>query len=128
LAEDGPKKRSTRSAPHPLTSKKETIMNASKLFAAMLAVSTLTMGGCAVTREQSTVGQYVDDSTITTQVKARFAESPVVSAMAIKVETLNGTVQLSGFAKNATERDTAESIARKVPNVKAVKNDIVVKP
>ncbi|MBS0330274.1 MAG: transporter, partial [Proteobacteria bacterium] len=41
-------------------------MNASKLFAAMLAVSTLTMGGCAVTREQSTVGQYVDDSTITT--------------------------------------------------------------
>ena len=103
-------------------------MNASKLFAAMLAVSTLTMGGCAVTREQSTVGQYVDDSTITTQVKARFAESPVVSALAIKVETLNGTVQLSGFAKNATERDTAESIARKVPNVKAVKNDIVVKP
>ena len=86
-------------------------MNASKLFAAMLAVGTLTMGGCAVTREQSTVGQYVDDSTITTQVKARFAESPVVSAMAIKVETLNRTVQLSGFAKNATERDTAESIA-----------------
>jgi len=107
---------------------KEVIMNASKLFAAMLAVSVLTLGGCAVTRDQSTVGQYVDDATITTQVKARFADSPVVSAMAIKVETLNGTVQLSGFAKSATERDTAESIASKVPNVKAVKNDIVIRP
>jgi hyperosmotically inducible periplasmic protein len=101
----------------------------SKLIAAtLLAASVLGVAGCAVTREQSTVGQYVDDSTITTQVKARFAESPVVSAMAISVETLNGTVQLSGFAKNETERNTAESIARKVPNVKAVKNDIVVRP
>src|SRR5574340_772180 len=107
---------------------KEAIMNASKLFAAMLAVSTLTMGGCAVTRDQSTVGQYVDDSAITTQVKARFAESPGVSAMAIKVETLNGTVLLSGFAKNSEERTTAESIARNVPHVKAVKNEIVVRP
>lgn len=103
-------------------------MDAGKFFAAMLVAGTLTMGGCAVTREQSTVGQYVDDSAITTQVKARFAESPMVSAMAIKVETLNGTVQLSGFAKNDEERTKAESIARKVPNVKAVKNDIVVRP
>lgn len=106
-------------------------MNTSRsklIAAALLASSVLGVAGCAVTREQSTVGQYVDDSTITTQVKARFAESPVVSAMAISVETLNGTVQLSGFAKNETERSTAESIARKVPNVKAVKNDIVVKP
>ena len=103
-------------------------MDAAKIFAAMLAASTLTMGGCAVTRDQSTGGQYVDDSTITTQVKARFAESPVVSAMAIKVETLNGTVLLSGFAKNSEERKTAESIARNVPHVKAVKNEIVVRP
>ena len=74
------------------------------------------------------MGQFVDDSAITTQVKARFAESPAVSAMAIKVETLNGTVQLSGFAKSADEKNSAESIARKVSNVKAVKNDIVIRP
>ncbi len=103
-------------------------MNTGKLLAAVMVASTLVMGGCAVTREQSTVGQYVDDSAITTQVKARFAESPVVSAMAINVETLNGVVQLSGFAKNANERTTAESIARNVSNVKSVKNDIVIKP
>ncbi len=103
-------------------------MNTSKLLAAVMVASTLVMGGCAVTRDQSTVGQFVDDSAITTQVKARFAESPAVSAMAIKVETLNGTVQLSGFAKSAEEKNAAESIARKVAHVRAVKNDIVVRP
>lgn len=98
------------------------------LLAAVVVTSTMFMGGCAVTRDQSTVGQFVDDSKITTQVKARFAESPVVSALAIKVETLNGNVQLSGFAKSSEEKNTAESIARKVPNVRSVRNDIVVRP
>lgn len=98
------------------------------LISATLVASTLLVGGCAVTRDQSTVGQFVDDTAITTQVKARFAESPVVSAMAINVETLNGNVQLSGFAKSAEERVTAESIARKVPHVRSVRNDIVIRP
>lgn len=102
--------------------------NTGKFLAAVMLGSTLLASGCAVTRDQSTMGQFVDDSAITTKVKAKFAESPVVSAMAINVETLNGTVQLSGFAKNANERSTAESIARRVEHVKAVKNDIVVKP
>jgi osmotically-inducible protein OsmY len=104
-------------------------MHTSKLLvAAVIAASTLVSGGCAVTRDQSTVGQYVDDKTITTQVKARFIDDPTVGAMSIKVETLNGTVQLSGFAKSENERSTAENIARNVPNVKAVRNDIIVKP
>ena len=99
-----------------------------KILVAAMVAGTLVFGGCAVTRDQSTVGQYVDDSAITTQVKARFAENTAVSAMAIKVHTLNGTVQLSGFAKNAEEKNTAESIARNVPNVKSVKNDIIIRP
>lgn len=105
-------------------------MNATtgKLLAALFLGSAVLASGCAVTREQSTVGQFVDDAAITTKVKAKFAESPVVSAMALNVETLNGTVQLSGFAKNANERATAESLARSVAHVKAVKNDIIVKP
>lgn len=96
--------------------------------AAAIVASTLVMGGCASNREQSTMGQMVDDAKITTQIKARFAESPVVSALAIKVDTNNGNVNLSGFAKSSEEKNTAESIARKVPNVRSVKNDIVIRP
>ena len=84
--------------------------------------------GCAVMRDQSTVGEYVDDATITTRVKAKFAEDPTVSAMAIKVETLKGVVQLSGFAKSASERANAEAIAKNVPGVKSVLNSISVRP
>jgi hyperosmotically inducible periplasmic protein len=84
--------------------------------------------GCAVTRGQSSVGEYIDDTTITTQVKAKFVDNKVVSAAAISVETLNGTVLLSGFAKSTDERATAESIARGVKGVKAVRNEIAVRP
>lgn len=98
------------------------------LITAALVTSTLFTVGCASNREQSTMGQMVDDAKITTQIKARYAESPVVSALAIKVDTNNGNVQLSGFAKTSEERSTAESIARKVPHVRSVKNDIVIRP
>ena len=98
------------------------------LAAAMMAVALLTTAGCAVTRGQETVGAYVDDAGITTLVKARMAESTLVSATSISVETLNGTVQLSGFAKSMTEKSAAENIARNVKNVRSVRNDIVVRP
>lgn len=97
------------------------------LAAAVTAVALLTTAGCAVTRDQSSVGQFVDDASITTAVKARFIENKEVAASAISVETLNGTVQLSGFAKSASERATAEELARKVHGVKNVKNDILVR-
>ena len=95
-------------------------------IAAVFAI--VTASGCAVTRGQETVGAYVDDSAITTSVKARYVENKDVDASSIKVETLNGTVMLSGFAKNSTERSTAEEIARKVNGVKSVKNSIAVRP
>lgn len=98
------------------------------LAAAMAAAFLLSATGCAVTRGQETVGAYIDDTTITTQVKARFIDSPDVAASAISVETLNGTVMLSGFAKTPTERANAEKIARGVNGVKAVKNEIAVRP
>ena len=98
------------------------------LAAALSAAALVTLPGCAMIRGQETVGAYVDDATITTQVKARMVDNKSVDAGAIKVETLEGTVMLSGFAKNATERSTAESIARNVNGVKSVKNAIVVRP
>jgi osmotically-inducible protein OsmY len=81
-----------------------------------------------VTRGQETVGAYVDDTTVTTQVKARFIENKQVDASSISVETLNGTVMLSGFAKSANERNMAESIARGVNGTKAVRNEIAIRP
>ena len=98
------------------------------LAAAMTAIVLLAATGCAVSRGQETVGAYVDDAGITTLVKSRMAESKLVSASSISVETLNGTVMLSGFAKNATEKTEAERIARGVNNVKLVKNEIAVRP
>jgi osmotically-inducible protein OsmY len=94
------------------------------LFAAVLLIG---VQGCAVTRGQETVGAYVDDATITTQVKSRVVENKDVDASSIRVETLNGTVMLSGFAKSALEKGAAEAIARKVNGVKSVKNEIVVR-
>lgn len=94
---------------------------------AAFAAVTLFSAGCAVVRQQETVGAYVDDTTITTQIKSRMAANPVVSALSISVETLKGEVQLSGFAKTAGERAQAESIAREINGVKRVRNDIVVR-
>lgn len=87
------------------------------------------VGGTAPTLAlaQSTVGQVVDDTAITTRVKARFAEDSQVSALRINVETLKGTVQLSGFAASETEKARAAQIARGVPGVTDVRNDIVVR-
>ena len=98
------------------------------LAAAITAVVVLTATGCAVSRGQETLGAYVDDAGITTLVKSRMAESKLVSASSISVETLNGTVMLSGFAKSSTEKNEAERIARGVNNVKVVRNEIAVRP
>ncbi len=95
---------------------------------ATLTGATLLGAGCSVMRGQQTAGSYVDDAGITTAVKAKFVEDKVVSAGSINVETLNGTVQLSGFARSEDEKRQAENIARNTRNVRAVRNDIVVRP
>ncbi|PKO78636.1 MAG: transporter [Betaproteobacteria bacterium HGW-Betaproteobacteria-15] len=96
------------------------------LLAVAAAFSVVQLTGCAVARDQQTVGAFVDDATITTRVKTSFAKDPTVSALAINVETLNGTVQLSGFAKTSVERSHAETLARSTLGVKSVRNDIII--
>ncbi|MCE2658376.1 MAG: BON domain-containing protein [Rubrivivax sp.] len=103
---------------------------ATAALASALAITLTVLGatGCAVTRGQESVGAYVDDTAITAAVKGRFIDNRLVDASSISVETLNGTVMLSGFAKNATERATAESLTWKVGGVKQVKNEIAIRP
>jgi osmotically-inducible protein OsmY len=98
---------------------------ASLALAALLAVTT---AGCAVTRNQSTVGEYLEDSVITTRVKTKFAQDSRVSAMSISVGTLKGVVQLSGSVKNLADRTHASTLAGSVSGVKGVVNNIVIKP
>jgi hyperosmotically inducible protein len=98
------------------------------LAIAITAVVMVTATGCAVQRGQETVGAYVDDTGITTLIKSRFIENKQVDALSIKVETLNGAVMLSGFAKNSQERATAETIARGVKGVVSVRNEVTVRP
>ncbi len=104
-------------------------MNTHKIFASLIASAALLgASGCAVTRGQESLGAYIDDATITSQVKSRFIENKQVDAASISVETLKGTVMLSGFAKNYTEKVTAGDIARAVKGVTVVKNEIAVRP
>ena len=98
------------------------------LTAAVAAATLFFAAGCAVTRGQESVGAYVDDTAITTALKARYVDNRTVDASSISVETLNGTVMLSGFARSVAERSQAEALAWKVGGVKAVKNEITVRP
>ena len=86
------------------------------------------MSACSVARNQETVGAYVDDSLITTDIKSKMAADKDVAATSISVETLNGVTQLSGFAKSQLEKERAAEIARQAKGVRAVRNDIVVRP
>jgi len=99
------------------------------MIATFSAASAVMLGGCSVASHQETMGQYVDGTKVTAQIKAKLAEDPATSATAISVETLDGgTVQLSGFAKSQREKDRAGEIARSVKGVTTVHNNVIVKP
>ncbi len=96
------------------------------LAAAAATASFAFASGCAELRGKDSVGGYVDDAAITAAVKSRLVEDKVVDTDAIKVETLNGNVVLSGSARTPIERMTAESIAMQVRGVKSVQNEVAL--
>jgi len=82
---------------------------------------------CASTSKSSSTGEYVDDSVITTKVKAQLAADDFLGSFQISVETYKGTVQLSGFVDSQAAVEKAAQIARGVGGVTSVKNDLIVK-
>ena len=86
-----------------------------------------TFSACASTRTHESAGEYVDDSVITTKVKALLAVDDFLKLFQISVETYKGTVQLSGFVSSKKAVDKADKIVRSVKGIKSVKNDLVVK-
>ena len=93
----------------------------------ILIVFIVALVACASTSKQSSTGEYVDDSVITTKVKTLLAEDDFLKSFQIGVETYKGTVQLSGFVNMQKAVDKAVEIARSVQGVKSVKNDLIVK-
>lgn len=85
------------------------------------------IAGCSSTSTEKSTGEYIDDTVITTKVKAAFVEHDDLSANEIQVETFKGTVQLSGFVADPEDVSKAARVAKDVKGVKSVKNDIRVK-
>ena len=83
--------------------------------------------GCAATPKRQSTGQYVDDSVITTKVKAAIFDEPTLKTLQINVKTFKGEVQLSGFVDSAQSVNKAGEVARSVEGVKKVANDLIVK-
>ena len=94
----------------------------------VVAALALLVAACGSTPTRESTGEYFDDAAITVKVKAAFVEDKQVKANDIAVDTYKGTVQLSGFADNRAEIDRAVQLASNIAGVKAVRNEIQLKP
>ncbi|SEI92165.1 BON domain-containing protein [Nitrosomonas eutropha] len=96
-------------------------------FTFFLSILIISLLGCAPTAKQSGTGEYIDDSVITTKIKAAIFNEPTLKSAEINVETFKGVVQLSGFVSSRAHANKAVEVARSVAGVKSVKNDMLIK-
>ena len=96
-------------------------------FASLLAVTLLTVTGCASTKSHEGTGEYLDDTVITTKVKAAILNEPTLKSAEINVETFKGVVQLSGFVSSSAGISKAIEVAQGVAGVKSIKNSMQLK-
>jgi osmotically-inducible protein OsmY len=100
---------------------------AQRICMILFSASLLAMTGCASTPTREGTGEYVDDTVLTTKVKASIFNEPALKSSEINVETFKGDVQLSGFVSSPESAQRAVEVARGVKGVKSVKNDMVIK-
>lgn len=100
------------------------LKNVSTFFLVILLASML---GCASTAKHEGTGEYIDDTIITTNVKAAIFNEPSLKSAEINVETFKGVVQLSGFVHDKADINKAAELARHVKGVTSVKNDMRLK-
>jgi len=93
----------------------------------VILILIVTFVACESKPEQSSTGEYIDDSVITTEVKARLAQNDFLKSFEISVETRKGAVQLGGFVNSQQAVDKAGELARSVKGVQSVKNNLSVK-
>ena len=94
------------------------------LFCAALMITAV---GCASSSTKEGTGEYVDDTVITTKVKAAIFNEPTLKSAEINVETFKGVVQLSGFVSTQANINRATDVTRTVAGVKSVRNDMRIK-
>ena len=97
------------------------------LAIALLPLAFTLVTGCASTPSQHSVGEVIDDTVITTKIKAALVNDPALKATEINVETYKGVVQLSGFVNERGDIAKAGTLARSIEGVQSVKNDIRAK-
>jgi osmotically-inducible protein OsmY len=85
------------------------------------------IAGCAGTATRESTGEYIDDSVLTSKIKAEIFNDPMLKVFQINVESFKGVVQLSGFVNSAQASARAVEVATSVKGVKSVKNSLVVK-
>jgi len=101
--------------------------------AAALALAAISSTACtpsappAPARTRESAGELLDDSVITTQVKAAMLKEPSLKSLQISVKTYKDIVQLSGFVDSSATRQLAGSLAAGVTGVASVRNDLIVK-
>jgi hyperosmotically inducible protein len=95
--------------------------------AVAVAAALLFASGCSRGENERTAGQSVDDAAVTAKVKTAFAKDPGVRAIDVNVNTFRGTVQLSGWVNTAEEKAKAEEVAKTIPGVKSVDNQLSIK-
>jgi osmotically-inducible protein OsmY len=100
---------------------------ANRIYTLLIAISLMAVTGCASTAKTEGTGEYIDDTVITTKVKAAIFNDPSLKVAEINVETFKGVVQLSGFVNSREDINQAVVVARGIGGVTAVKNDIRLK-
>ena len=102
--------------------------NITRRLTALVAIAFMAMAlGCASTAKQEGTGEYIDDTVVTAKVKAAIFNEPTLKSAEINVETFKGVVQLSGFVNSREDINKAVTVARQIPGVTSVKNDMRLK-
>ena len=102
--------------------------NITRRLTTLVAIAFMAMAlGCASTAKQEGTGEYIDDTVVTAKVKAAIFNEPTLKSAEINVETFKGVVQLSGFVNSREDVNKAVAVAREVPGVTSVKNDMRLK-
>jgi osmotically-inducible protein OsmY len=95
-----------------------------RLHALVAMVALTGMVGCAATPPKERTVQHVDDSVITTRVKAAIFDDPSLKSADIDVATVKGRVQLSGFVGTRANMSQAVALAQGIAGVTSVKSDM----